>query len=588
MPTWVPFLISRKGFFKGLNECGIMVVMAQLSLFKHLGASFPTNKRAADSRKLRGGYYTPLELAQYLVKWGVREDTKHILEPSCGDGNFILAILQHLANMPALSPVITAIELVPDELHKAKNKVKQFNKNGAKIRWVCQDFFEAYDHLRQNEKFNLIVGNPPFIRFQHFDGDSRNLAFSHLKRAGYKPTKLANVWAAFIQLSVELLQEGGRLAMVVPAELLQVKYAHELRDRLATQFEHIVIVGFKRLVFPQIQQEILLLLAEGKREVSDLTSDIHTIEFLDGEELLSLDNLNDAVAHIPAKHSRRGMKWTSLFLDDTVFSALDEAENAAGLVSLGQLAEVDVGIVTGRNSFFILMEAQKNDFQAEFFTVPIIGRTSALKTTFFSARDFREYKKQYPSFLLNLRGVMYDAFPQKIKDYIKSGEQENIHRGYKCRIRQRWYDVPSIYIPDAFLFRQIHRYPLLVVNEAKATSTDTIHRVRVKNGISVELLATTFFNSLTLAWAEVCGRSYGGGVLELEPREAEELPIFYDDEIEIDVEKVRDLLRRDRAYEALDYVDSVILKEHLGFDDFMVGKIRNAWEQLRDRRMNRK
>jgi adenine-specific DNA-methyltransferase len=565
-----------------------MPAMAQMSFFKYLEPSFPTNKQTVDSRKLRGGYYTPLELARYLVKWGIRDDTKRILEPSCGDGNFILAVLQRLSNVSGLSPSITAIELMPDELNKAKDRIKQFGQNGAKINWLRQDFFEAYSHLRENGRFNLIIGNPPFIRFQYFDDDSRNLAFSHLRYAGYRPTKLANAWAAFVQLSIELLQEGGRLAMVLPAELLQVKYAHELRDRLATQFEHIIIVGFKRLVFPEIQQEVVLLLAEGKRGSAGLTSDIHTIELEDEEELSSLNSLNDTVAHVPAKHSRAGMKWTSLFLDEAAFAALDEAENASKLAPLGQLAEVDVGIVTGRNSFFILTETQKNELQAIPFTVPIIGRTAALKTTCFNKTDFCEYKKQYPSFLLNLNGISYDVFPSEIKDYIKSGEDENIHRGYKCRIRKRWYDVPSIHTPDAFLFRQIHRYPLMVVNEAKATSTDTIHRVRIKENVDVRLLATTFFNSLTLAWAEVCGRSYGGGVLELEPREAEELPIFYEDKIEIDIEKVEDLLRQERPYEALNYVDNIILKNHLGFDDFMIGKIRNAWEQLRDRRVDRK
>jgi adenine-specific DNA-methyltransferase len=565
-----------------------MPAMAQMSFFKYLEPSFPTNKQTVDSRKLRGGYYTPLELARYLVKWGIRDDTKRILEPSCGDGNFILAVLQRLSNVSGLSPSITAIELMPDELNKAKDRIKQFGQNGAKINWLRQDFFEAYSHLRENGRFNLIIGNPPFIRFQYFDDDSRNLAFSHLRYAGYRPTKLANAWAAFVQLSIELLQEGGRLAMVLPAELLQVKYAHELRDRLATQFEHIIIVGFKRLVFPEIQQEVVLLLAEGKRGSAGLTSDIHTIELEDEEELSSLNSLNDTVAHVPAKHSRAGMKWTSLFLDEAAFAALDEAENASKLAPLGQLAEVDVGIVTGRNSFFILTETQKNELQAIPFTVPIIGRTAALKTTCFNKTDFCEYKKQYPSFLLNLNGISYDVFPSEIKDYIKSGEDENIHRGYKCRIRKRWYDVPSIHTPDAFLFRQIHRYPLMVVNEAKATSTDTIHRVRIKESVDTRLLATTFFNSLTLAWAEVCGRSYGGGVLELEPREAEELPIFYEDKIEIDIEKVEDLLRQERPYEALNYVDNIILKNHLGFDDFMIGKIRNAWEQLRDRRVDRK
>jgi adenine-specific DNA methylase len=282
------------------------------------------------------------------------------------------------------------------------------------------------------------------------------------------------------------------------------------------------------------------------------------------------------------------MKWTSLFLDEAAFAALDEAENAVGVVQLGQLAEVDVGIVTGRNSFFILTETQKDEFQAASLTVPIIGRTSALKTICFNQDDFCEYKKQYPSFLLDLNGVAFDALPQAVKDHINFGEQENIHRGYKCRIRRRWFDVPSIYTPDAFLFRQIHRYPLLVVNEVKATSTDTIHRVRVKDGVTIDLLAATFFNSLTLAWAEVCGRSYGGGVLELEPREAEELPIPYNDKIEIDTAKVESLLRRDYTYETLDYVDKIVLEDYLGFDNFMVRKIRQAWEQLRDRRVDRK
>lgn len=376
--------------------------------------------------------------------------------------------------------------------------------------------------------------------------------------------------------------------MVVPAELLQVKYAHELRDRLATHFEHIVIVGFKRLIFSEIQQEVILLLAEGKRENNHLASDIHTIEFLDGEELLHLGNLDDAVAHVPAKHSRAGMKWTALFLDEAVFAALDEAENATRLTPLGQLAEVDVGIVTGQNSFFILTETQKDEFQAATLTVPIIGRTSALKTICFNREDFGEYKKQYPSFLLDLNGVAFEALPQAIKNHLRLGEQEHIHQGYKCRIRRRWFDVPSIYVPDAFLFRQIHRYPLLVINKAKAASTDTIHRVRMKEGLNPDLLAATFFNSLTLAWAEVCGRSYGGGVLELEPCEAEELPIPYSEGLDIDPVKVESLLRQDCPYEALDYVDNVVLKNYLGFDNIMIRKIRKAWEQLRDRRVERK
>lgn len=563
--------------------------MTQLSFFKHLdNTSFPTNKQKVNGRKLRGGYYTPLPLAEYLVQWGVREDTQRVLEPSCGDGNFVLALLQQQHNHPRFLHSITAVELQEDELEKAKIRANGFGANGTHIEWIRQDFFEVYTNLKHDKPFDLIVGNPPFIRFQYFNEDSRNLAFAHLRQIGYKPTKLANAWAVFVQLSIELLRENGRMAMVLPAELLQVKYAHELREKLANQFAHIFLIGFKRLVFPEIQQEVVLLLAEGKRDANSHASDIHTMQLSDGAALLTLDNLNDAVAHVPAKHTRTGMKWTSLFLDEAAFAALDAAERAPGLVRLGQLAEVDVGIVTGRNKFFVLDKAKRDELQAFNHTNPIIGRTAALKTTAFNQSDFTKYTQQFPAYLLNLNGVADNVIPQPIQEYILLGEQENIHRGYKCRIRKRWYDVPSIFVPDAFLFRQIHRYPLLVINEAGATSTDTIHRVRFKREVNGRLLAAVFFNSLTLAWAEVCGRSYGGGVLELEPREAEELPIPYNDSLNIDGDKVEALLRDGRALDALNYVDNIVLKDHLGFDDSLLKNIRNAWEQLRDRRINRK
>lgn len=562
--------------------------MEQMSFLEDFGPSFQTNKKAADGRKLRGGYYTPADLARFLVDWGLDDHTKHILEPSCGDGNFVLALLHHLEHAPRLSASITAIELMPTELASARARAERFGQNGTKIEWHNQDFFAAYGWLKQQRQYDLIVGNPPFIRFQNFDDHSRALAFSHLRQAGYKPTKLANAWSAFVQLSIELLRDGGRLAVVVPAELLQVKYAGELRDRLATQFQHIVIVGFRQLVFPEIQQEVVLLLADGKRESSPDACDIHTIEFQDGRELVALNNLDDAVAHTPAKHSRPGMKWTSLFLDDASYAALDRVTTIPTLTSLGRWTEVDVGIVTGRNAFFVVSSQQRMDLQATPFTIPIVGRTSALKTTRFGQAEFTDYSTRYPSYLLNLNGVSNDLLPPQIQDYIKAGEREGVHLGYKCRVRKRWFDVPSIYIPDAFLFRQIHRYPLMVANEAQATSTDTIHRVRLKPGVDTRLLATTLFNSLTLAWAEVCGRSYGGGVLELEPAEAEELLVCYEPNLQLDIEKVENLLRLDRPYEALDYVDKVVLQDFCGMDQSTVTQLRRAWAALRDRRIHRK
>jgi len=557
-----------------------------------MSTRFHSNKQPVNSQKLRGGYYTPVELSDYLTNWAIRDGSEKILEPSCGDGSFIGSALRRFSGLKKeghkISPKITAIEIEPSELKKARLHLDNYIFPKMEAEFISGDFFDLFQKLKLEGCYDVILGNPPFIRFQYFDNVSREKAFWHLRNAGYTPTKLANAWSAFVQLSVELLKEGGRLAMVLPAELLQVGYAGELRKRLSAQFSHIVIIGFKKLVFPEIQQEVVLLLAEGKRDVSVLESDIHTIEFENGKDLVASENLEDAVKHIPSKHSRPLMKWTSLFLGEKSFYALDDAQRSKLVVPLGKLANVDIGVVTGRNSFFVFDEKTQNEILASKFTLPIIGRTSILKSIIFDENDFEKHQLTEPGYLLDLNRIPEKDIPKELREYIAHGEAENVHKGYKCRVRKRWFDVPSIYVPDAFMFRQIHKYPLLVVNRAGATSTDTIHRVRFINGAKPEKLAAICFNSLTLAWAEVSGRSYGGGVLELETKEAEHLPIPYNSKIEIDSRKVDSLLRNGKDLEALEYVDSVVLSGYMGMSSSTVKHIRNAWLELRNRRTNRR
>ena len=97
-----------------------------------------------------------------------------------------------------------------------------------------------------------------------------------------------------------------------------------------------------------------------------------------------------------------------------------------------------------------------------------------------------------------------------------------MNRGYKCSVRTPWYAVPSVYVPDAFVFRQIYDFPRIVLNRAEATATDTIHRLR-SYGSDPSAIVANSYSYLTAASAEIEGRSYGGGVLELEPTEAEKL-----------------------------------------------------------------
>jgi adenine-specific DNA-methyltransferase len=544
--------------------------------------NFITNKIAPTSQKLRGGYYTPVSLARYVCEWALRDGKEKVLEPSVGDGNFLAALNGASGKSGAVR--VTAVEIDSVEIAKARSRAAGLHS--LDVKWRNQDFFTAYEKLPRD--FDVVVGNPPFIRFQHFDADSREMAFGSLRKHGYHPNKLANAWAAFVQLSIEVLRPGGRLAMVLPAELLQVKYAGELRERVTQMFDHVVLVTFQQLVFEGIQQEVVLLLAEGKRTEAGEHSVVHTVEFADAESLFSVQPLSDAIAHAPQKHARKDVKWTALFLPDKAFSSLERAYRTDGVCKLGDLASVEVGIVTGRNSFFVIDKEQARKVELNGYSQPLVGRTSSLKSIWFDKKDFIAHSDKHPSVLIDLNGVEEKDLSNAMVRYIKLGEEEGVHNGYKCSIRKRWFDVPSIYVPDAFLFRQIHDAPLLVANKARATSTDTIHRVRFKRKLSAPKLAAAFCNSLTFAWAEVCGRSYGGGVLELEPREAEELPIPLEAASAIDERKLDNILRNGGIEAGLDYSDPILLGEGLGLSASDVKAVRACWVQLRDRRKNRR
>src|SRR5262249_34706637 len=124
-------------------------------------------------------------------------------------------------------------------------------------------------------------------------------------------------------------------------------------------------------------------------------------------------------------------------------------------------------------------------------------------------------------YLLNVTDDSKTALSHGLKEFIRVGESLGHHLGYKCRIRQPWYRVPAVWVPDCFFFRQIYDFPRVVQNRTPATSTDTIHRMKCRQ--DADRIASNIYTHLTAASAEIEGRSYGGGVLELEPTEAERL-----------------------------------------------------------------
>jgi adenine-specific DNA-methyltransferase len=548
-------------------------------------------KAAPSYQKLRGGYYTPQAIADFLAAWAVQSPNAHVLEPSCGDGVVLNAGLETLLSQGAskaeAARLVHGVEIDGEEAQKARQRL--LNTAGYLDPSAVQngDFF-AYcnDHLNNKRFFDAIIGNPPFVRYQNFPEEQRKPAFELMHLAGMRPTKLTNAWVPFLVASSFLLKPHGRLAMVLPAEVLQVNYAAELRRFLSDFYNKLTLITFKRLVFEGLQQEVILLL--GERNGGGRTG-IRVMELTDIKDLVSYKHTDFSHNELkPLDHSKE--KWTQYFLTKKEIELLRTLKAHPLLTRAGDVIDVDVGIVTGGNDFFVLNNEQiKNASIEPSQTQRIVARSAHLKGVLFTSKDWQlNAEKAFPSFLLDIPDVPYENLPVKLQDYVKTGEEAGFHTKYKCRIRPRWYVVPSVWAPAAFMLRQIHAYPKLILNTAGATSTDTIHRVRLINGVNGKVVTAAFLNSLTFAFAEVIGRSYGGGVLELEPNEAENIPLPLAGAEDLDFMEIHNALLRDDIDSVLNMTDDVLLIKGLGLSARDVRSVRSIWEKLRDRRINRR
>ena len=526
----------------------------------------------ASTQKLRGAYYTPPAIAAFILHWGINESTDaDILEPSCGDGVF----LEQIAKGHMLFHHATAIEYDAVEAEKAR-------AIGLHDSEVINDDFHRFC-LETERKFNLVIGNPPFIRYQYYDEGQQVLASEIFKKAGLKRSKLTNAWVTFVVGCSLLLKEKGRMGFVIPSELLQVTYAQQLRKYLATSFNKINIISFKNLVFEEIQQEVVLLLCErtGTNE--------HLVEHIEVKDATDLQQLDPHCLKLLTKEMDfHTDKWTYYFLDKEELDFLNRVRTA-NMPKIGTYADVEVGITTGSNGYFTVPQDVVDIYQLHEYARPMVGRSVQVNSICFTKADWQQnLANGAKAYLLVFTPGAKENGNEGTKAYIENGEQQGINKGYKTSIRDEWYVIPSIKLSDALFLRRNNLYPKFVLNDAQAYTTDTMHRVLIKEGVNRKAFVVSYYNSLSFAFTEILGRNFGGGVLELMPSEVEGVYLPYRKENASLFEKVDQMVREKKsADEILNFTDKELLQKGMGFSETEIKMARSIWHKLMGRRLNR-
>lgn len=527
------------------------------------------NKETQSETKLRGGYYTPLPIAQYLWKWVSSSKQQRILEPAAGDG----ALLK-----PITSPNvdIDAIEISPNEAEK----IKKINSIKGKVNIYNEDFLAWYQKNR-NKTYDILLSNPPYIRYQYLTPEQREIQSQILKQNGLKPNKLINSWVPFVVAGISMLRDSGKIGLVIPTDFLQVTYAKQLREYLYSHLQKMTIITFKHNVFPGTQQDFLLLLGEKGKE---------NLKF----KYANVDNLNDLpdIDKLPLidPPSKSSSKWTDLNLTNEDRTFLKKFQ--ARTIPFTKIAKAQVGITTGSNPFFSLTDKQMRSLKAYRYTKPLLGRSVSINSCFFNKEIFQnDAKNDQKIWLLDLNGYTKKQLPTPLKNYINEAESNHVNDAYKLKIRDVWYQIPNIWSPDGFLLRRIGKIPKLVLNDINGVSTDTFHRVNFYDNYNRNLILLSFYSSISLVSLELAGRSYGGGALEILPGDLSHLfvpDIDYSKDISLDneVKELDLLISTNNIQKISQFADHVLkTKAQFKFDDIRFRKILN---QLQEYRTNKK
>lgn len=539
----------------------------------------------AAARKARGAFFTPGLLTQFIARWAVRSADDRVLEPSAGDAAFLEAAVHRLRDLAppyeTRTPTVDGVEIHAASAALGERRVRAAG-GAPNIR--VSDFFL----VDPAPVYDAVIGNPPYIRYQDFSGKARARSRQAALRLGVSLSGLASSWAAFTLHAASFLRDGGRLGLVLPAELLSVNYAAPVRRFLFEQFASVQLILFDEQVFAEAEADVVLLLAEGYREGSADHAVVRQARNAEG-----LATLTGGLTWRPSDPSA---KWTASLVEAGAAEPLLALRDREQFVGLQAWGATRLGMVTGNNAFFTLSPER----------VRRLGLTR------------RDLRRVSPAGSSHLRGLaLSDDMLTRLgrrgqgtylfrpgtdpssaaRAYIAAGEAAGVDRAYKCRVRTPWYRVPMLEPADLLLTYMNADTPRLTTNQAGVLHLNSVHGLYLRDShreVGRELLPVASLNSLTLLDAETTGRAYGGGVLKIEPREADVWAVPAPELVASRAAALRDvrsrvarLLQTGRLLAAVDLVDQALLVEPGLVSGDAIARVRQARAELARRRTTR-
>ena len=380
------------------------------------------------------------------------------------------------------------------------------------------DFFDPEWMFGITDGFDVVIGNPPYVRQEKIKDLKPTL-----KKRYTCYTGAADLYVYFYERGLQLLGPNGIHTFICSNSWLDVNYGAPLQKYLLDNTAGAVIChGEAEREFESADiNTIVSILHNG---TPDADSHIHFLTFqtfIGDPDIANRRERTRTYTELAQAGTREkkyaGDKWGGKYLraPDIYWTLLDKGKDK--LVRLGDIAEVRRGFTTGANEFFYLNDERIQEWGIE---------SKFLKPVIKSPRECKSIRVD-PS-QLQFKLFMCHADKAALAgtaalEYIEWGEKQGYHRGPSCRSRPRWWDLGERQIPPLFFSCLISSTARTLYAQDGCYTSDNFQEIHTNSGLILPLCAS-LNSSLFQLMANVIGRSgLGGGLLKIQTYEVLEL-----------------------------------------------------------------
>lgn len=477
-----------------------------------------TTVRSREDRRKLGIYYTPDELTEVVTEWAIRSADDTVLEPSFGGCGFLMAARHRLEAFGSSTPLDNLYGCDIDE--DAFSHLRfQFGDKADTRYFVRADFLTTNSSRWPHDRFDVVLGNPPFVSHHNMGADQKRTAKEALTANGMALPGTSSLWAYFVIHATSFLKEGGRLALILPDAFLTSDYAKPVRSHISNHFESIVIARkcFRMFMGSGASERTLTLLADGysRKQISSYVRVTPTFTI---SELRGVVGLKSSV------------NGKSLIVDADVWEKWRDVNSNAfrhilrekQIFKVEGVLNVEIGLVTGANKFFTIDENTAKSWRLPRSSLlPILSRTADAPGLKYSKLDHNaaaNANKRCWLFRPGKLGPRHGA----VRRYLASVPRNLRRTTVWFKKRKLWFSPEGYDAPHGFLTYMNHFGPRIILNDGGVDCTNTLHRINFKGHIGQskkKLIAISLLTTFSQISAELEGRTYGGGVLKVEPSE---------------------------------------------------------------------